>query len=224
MTQCYNCGDPVSKKDGTETREHIPAQNLFEGFGEEYKKNRIVVPSCKKCNGDSSLIDEEFRDVIGVISDRDELGGISKKAASAIITKKKQFDRLTLDETGSVIGVSFDKSKIHANHVKIFKGLYYHQYKKPITDEYKIVALIDPDDVSQACINYLMDNFEMKFSGHPDILSYTLQPFREDLINPTKADLIPEEKERLFVSIQKYSQAHAGLVMATCDYIPRNPL
>ncbi len=224
MANCYNCGKPVSKRDGTETREHIPAQNLFEGFGDEYKKNRIVVPACEKCNGESSIIDEEFRDLIGTISERKELGVISKKTASAIITKKKQFDRLTLDEKGGVIGVSFDKDKILANHVKIFKGLYYHQYKKPIGDNYKIAAFIDPDDQSQQCINYLMNNFEMKFSGHPDILSYILQPFREEVVNPTKKDLMPVLNERFFMSIQKYNQAHAALVLATSDFVPDQPV
>lgn len=53
MVYCYNCKSQISRKEGTETKEHIPAQNLFAGFGDAYKKNRIAVSSCLKCNGDS---------------------------------------------------------------------------------------------------------------------------------------------------------------------------
>lgn len=55
---CYNCGIELEDKDVT--REHIPARNLFEGYDEKYKVNRLTVPACLKCNGQYSPTDEEF--------------------------------------------------------------------------------------------------------------------------------------------------------------------
>jgi hypothetical protein len=191
MVYCYNCGNPISRKDGTETKEHIPAQNLFAGYSDEYKKNRIVVPSCLKCNGETTLVDEEFRNLIGTISNYAELQAISQNTAKAIVTLNRQFDRLRLDHKGSVKAVQFNKKLILDNHIKIFKGLFYHQYKRPIGKEYTIVAFIDPDDITGSSIQYLTNNFDWKHSGHPDIFAYILQPFREGINNSDKHDLAP---------------------------------
>jgi hypothetical protein len=215
MVYCYNCGIPISRKEGTETKEHIPAQNLFAGFGDEYKKNRIAVPSCHKCNGESTFLDEEFRNVIGTISNSESLQAISRNTAKAIITHNRQFDRLRFNATGNVVAVQFDKKLVLDNHIKVFKGLFYHQYKKPIGKEYTIVASIDPDDQTGSCIHYLQENFQWKHSGNPDIFSYILQPFREGINNPEKQALVPTTGEPFFVSIQKYNNSHAGLVLAT---------
>lgn len=76
------------------------------------------------------------------MSNHDELGVISASAAKSVMTIKEQFDRLHLDENGSVIGVDFDRSVPEGNYLKLFKGLFYHQYKHPIDKEYKIVALL----------------------------------------------------------------------------------
>lgn len=221
MAYCYNCGTVISRKEGTETKEHIPAQNLIVGFGDEYKKNRISVPSCLKCNGESTLVDEEFRNVIGTISNSESLQAISHNTAKAIITYNHQFDRLRFNATGNVVAVQFDKKLVLDNHIKVFKGLFYHQYKKPIGKEYTIIASIDSDDHTGACLQYLQENFEWKHSGHPDIFSYILQPFREDINNPGKKPLVPTASEPFFVSIQKYNNSHAGLVIATNREIKR---
>jgi len=39
MPICYNCGDEFPEENLT--REHIPAQNLFVGYADEYKVNRM---------------------------------------------------------------------------------------------------------------------------------------------------------------------------------------
>ncbi len=41
---CYNCGKELENKDVT--REHIPSRNLFEGYDEKFKVNRITVSVC----------------------------------------------------------------------------------------------------------------------------------------------------------------------------------
>jgi len=215
MIYCYNCGKAISKKDGTETREHIPAQNLFAGYGEEFKKNRIVVPACLKCNGNSTSVDEEFRNLIGIISNFDEHRTISSDAAKSIITYKKQFDHLRLDFAGGVRAVELNEKLILDNHVKIFKGLFYHQYKRPIPNEYRIVAMFEPTDFTGSAIQYLEENFKWKLSGHADVFEYILQPFREDLVNPTNKDIVPVENEPYYMGLLKYNKSHAALVLAT---------
>jgi len=62
---CYNCGKELEKKDVT--REHIPSKNLFEGYDEKFKVNRITVSACYECNNKYSPTDEQFRNMIGII-------------------------------------------------------------------------------------------------------------------------------------------------------------
>ncbi len=215
MNCCYNCGKPISKKDGTETREHIPAQNLFAGYSDEFKMNRIVVPACKVCNGGSSTVDEEFRNMIGIISNYGEQQTISANAAKSIITHKKQFYRIRLDSAGSVKSVEFNKKLLLDNHIKVFRGLFYHQYKRPVPSEYKVGASFDPTEFSGSCIRYLEENFKWKYSGHADVFDYILQPFRENLVNPDKNDIVPVEKEPFYFGLLRYNKSHAALVVET---------
>jgi hypothetical protein len=215
MIRCYNCGSLISRKYKTETKEHIPAQNLFEGFNEKYKINRIVVPSCLDCNNGSSIIDEEFRNLIGVASNYSYLNSISSNAAESMI-KNGQFNRILVDEFGNIKGVRFNKELINKNHIKVFKGLFFHKYKKPISNEYQIISTIDPTNDTGKVLNYLESNFKWKFSGHPDVFSYILQPFRENLSGQEiLEDLIPRNDENYFLSALKYNNTHAAIVYAS---------
>lgn len=215
MERCYNCGIEISKKEGTLTREHIPAQNLYAGYDEKYKNNRIVVPSCAACNNGSNKVDEEFRNLIGTISDEGQLDVISEKTAKSIVTRNKQYNRLTMDNLGHVRGVSFDKVMINDNHIKIFKGLFYHQYGIPLPDNYKVMATFDPTENTGSMVKYLQENFEWKASGHPDVFEYILQPFREGLVNPDKLDLVPVDQEPFYLGLLSYNKSHAAVVIAT---------
>lgn len=83
---CYNCRIPLLPADNK--REHIPAQNLYEGYSPEYKKNRIVVPCCFTCNNRFSKIDQEIRDFIGI--GKETMGSddiITQKAVRSIMRK-----------------------------------------------------------------------------------------------------------------------------------------
>ncbi|MCG8386478.1 MAG: hypothetical protein MJA30_13105 [Cytophagales bacterium] len=215
VVMCYNCGTEISKEAGTLTREHIPAQNLYAGYDDCYKNNRIVVPSCSTCNNGTNDIDEEFRNLIGTISENDQLNTISSKAARAIINRNKQFERLKFNSLGNIVGIQFKKDTINNNHKKIFKGLFYHQYGKPIPDNYKIVATFDPTDSTGSMVQYLTTNFEWRYSGHSDIFDYILQPFREGLANHDKSDLGPNEDENYYLGLLRYNKSHAAIVIAT---------
>ncbi|WKV12187.1 hypothetical protein [Marivirga harenae] len=205
----------MSRKDKSEIKEHIPAQNLFAGYSSEYKNNRIVVPSCKDCNNGTSDIDEEFRNFIGVMSNSEELDQISKNTTKSMITLKKEFERLTLDENGNIIGVKFNDRQIKDNHCKIFKGLYYHQYSQPLPQDYKVEATFDPTEYTQMCVHYLQGNFKWDHSGHPEVFKYIIQPFRENLNNPEKKNLQMSSEDSVIVGLLVYNVHHACIVLAS---------
>jgi len=212
---CYNCGIPIDDKDVT--REHIPARNLFEGYDEKYKVNRITVPACSKCNGQYSPTDEEFRNMIGVIAKNKANNKLTEKAVRSIIRKDTSLQRLEYNEFGKVSGVTFNEIPIENYHKKNFKGLFYFQYGKYLSDDYQLSVNIDENDwsdITLGIIGYLKELFNWKFSGHPDILKYIIQPFRLGITNPSKEDLKPAEKENMFVGILDYNNEHAALVFA----------
>lgn len=211
---CYNCLKELDKKDIT--REHIPAKNLFVGYDEKYKVNRITVPACYTCNNQYSPTDKEFRNMIGIIAKRKENKEITKKAVSSLLETQNQ-ERLNKNIFGSVSGIMFDKVSVEDYHKKNLKGLYYFQYGKPLSDNYTLFVNIDEDDYSHftlGVLGYLKDLFIWKQSGHPDILSYCIQPFRLGITNESKADLSLQDNEDFVVGCLKYNQEHAALIIA----------
>jgi len=210
---CYNCGVELDKE--TETREHIPAKNLFEGFDEKYKMNRITVAACQKCNGLYSPTDEEFRNMMGIISKKDEDKQITEKSVRSVLRKDKGHERLHFDELGMVSGVTFSQGTIEEFHIKNFKGLFMHEYGNVLPDAYQIIVNIDENDWSQRTrvILGFFELFEWKHSGHPDIFQYKLQPFRVGIKDHDKADLIPVEDEPMYGCLMKYNNQHVALVI-----------
>lgn len=76
--------------------------------------------------------------------------------------------------------------------------------------------------------SYLNEFFEWKCSGHPDIMDYIIQPFRENIDNPEKRDLEPVENENMFAGLLRYNREHAALVFAVrtnwlFDKVKSNP-
>jgi hypothetical protein len=214
---CYNCLKEIDKKDVT--REHIPAKNLFEGYDEKYKTNRITVPACAECNGKYSPTDEEFRNMIGIIiAKKKENNKITEKAVKSILRNKAAAnERLCIDDFGQVSGVVFNQTPIEDFHKKNFKGLYFYQYGKPLSKDYELFVNIDETDYSKftlGALGYLKDMFNWKFSGHSDILSYCIQPFRLNIKNLTKEDLPLQENENIVMGYLDYNQEHAALVIA----------
>lgn len=213
--QCYNCHKELENKETT--REHIPARNLFAGYDEKYKVNRITVSACAECNGKYSPTDEEFRNMIGIISKRLENKTITEKSVRSLQRKDPQQDRLYYNGFNKVSGVKFGENTIEDFHKKNFKGLFLYQYGKVLPDNYELLVHIDENDWStptQAIIGYLTVNFIRKVSGHSDIFHYVIQPFRDKLNNPQKGDLIPDENEPAFIGLLTYNETHTAMIIA----------
>ena len=214
IIRCYNCGKII---DNDKTREHIPARTLFEGYDEKYKVNRITVPACFDCNNKYSPTDEEFRNMIGIIAKRKENNRIADKSVKSISRKETGFNRLYFSPFGKVTGVEFCQQPIDEFHKKNFKGLFYYQYGYPLSDNYELLVNVDENDYSEftlAAIEYLKNLFEWKYSGHEDILSYCIQPFRPGINKTDKNDLELSNNENVITGAFIYNQEHAALVFA----------
>lgn len=227
---CYNCGKECNAKELT--REHIPAKNLFAGFESKYTENRITVSACLACNNQFSPTDEEFRNMLGVFSIRKENNEIRKKTISSIQRNLFKYSkRFVFDTFGKNTDIKFGQSTIEDYHKKNFRGLYYFQYGKILSDDYELFVNIDENDWSEHLLNligYLKDLFVFKYSGSKEVFEYIIQPVRSGLMYPSKQDLQPNENEKMFVGILKYCQEHAALVIAArkswLDELERNKL
>jgi hypothetical protein len=211
---CYNCSKKLDRI--SETKEHIPAKSLFEGYDESYKVNRITVSACKECNGKYSPTDEEFRNMMGIISEKTEDKKITEKSVSSVLRKDKQFERLCFNSFGKVSGVTFSQGTIEEFHIKNFKGLFMYEYGIVLPEKYTVVVNMNENDWSETMKGILgfFELFDWKFSGHPDIFQYKLQPLRIGIRNNDKSDLKPTDNEPFFVGLLYYKKQHVALVLA----------
>ncbi len=209
MKICYSCGKEFDNKEMN--KEHIPAKALFVGYPDDYKVNRITVPSCIKCNSDYSVDDEEFRNLIGIINSDISRDILSEKSAKSMIKIKNQVDRLVINQLGTIEGVEFEESAINNFHTKNFKGVFYKEYGYAIPETYKIVPFTEPTEQTKLLLHYLTDNFEWKVSGNRNVFGYIIQPSRE--VKNKKVDLKPASNDKIIACLD-YNLSHTALVVA----------
>lgn len=213
---CYNCGVPLTHE--TNHVEHIPQKSLYAGRGPEYKVNLKTVPACFNCNNkEFSAIDEEFRNLIGLITEKPGHDELIKSSVKSVNRGQAKQSRIVYDGD-EFKGILFKPNILKDSHTKNFKGVFYTQYGYPISNNYKISVDIigvnrNLDPHRQKLKSYLVKNFEWKFSGHPDIFSYIIQPFRE--VNKfDKQDIKIEHNERIFICVLRYNLSLEALVWA----------
>lgn len=178
---CYDCGCELNSSN--RTKEHVPAQNLYDGFGDEFKNQRITVPACSTCNGKYSKIDHEIRDLVAVKSDNtDELKELTSKGVRSIFRKKSWKERVHTDLNGSAKSVSFDYNQLCELHVKNFKALFYRKYGFPLPKEYKISIGTEGDELDskkleaiQSMHDYIRTDKEWEVFGNAEIFKYILK-------------------------------------------------
>ncbi|WP_294268863.1 hypothetical protein [uncultured Chryseobacterium sp.] len=178
--KCYNCGCELTTEN--RTREHIPAKNLFNGYSEEYKTNRIVVPACFICNNQYSQIDQEIRDVIGIINhDNEQQKEVTRQAVKSIMRKSNWVERIEFGQTvNKNISVTFNYSHLRELHLKNFKGIFYHEYKfnLPKNFELEIIAEGDEEFAKLVAIKNMIQKYletkNWNVSGHADVFKYKL--------------------------------------------------
>lgn len=177
---CYNCGIELTQEN--KTREHIPAKNLFNGYSDEYKLNRIVVPACFDCNNQYSLIDQEIRDVIGILNNDNELQKeVTRQAVKSIMRKSNWVSRVGINE-GELqnISVIFKYDDLRELHLKNFKGIFFYEYKFPIPSNFELEIIAEGDEVDSKFVEIkrmfqdYLTNKVWKVSGHEDVFKYRI--------------------------------------------------
>jgi ribosomal protein L30 len=207
---CIYCGRPLvsakqytninQKPDNLETKDHIPQKCLFDGYPDDYKKNRITVPACHKCNTNFSQNEQELRNYIGVINDNNEAQRKITESTVKDLFKSGNQERLVKNKNGQVKGVVFDIESLKPSHIKNFKGIFYKEFRKRLPDNYTITVLdvnnyavartVSDSNFVQPLLKYLDDNSDWKVSGHEDIFKYRIT-------------LVDYDDSRQFVNVNK---------------------
>jgi len=188
---CCLCGDEVIRKREArkfgkyppkgETTEHIPQKCLYDGYGDDYKLNRLTVVSCLECNQIYSGVENDLRDYIGIINDNNKKQQeLTKKGAESIDGEKNGENRIVKDEQGNVRGVIFDYNRIDKNHIKNFKGVYNKKFKSIVPKHYdiKVVYLPSDEEVVNLALKFLEENSTWEISGHDDIFRYKVVRYK----------------------------------------------
>lgn len=176
MDKCYNCG--IELIVDIQDREHIPAQNMFVGYSDEYKKDRITVPACRHCNQGYSKIDHEVRDAIGINNEKNEQQSVlTGKSVRSIMRKKDWKGRVLLTDRG-VEAVSFNYVAFEKYFAKDFKGVFYREFGYPLLKNYDINIPVASDRGYEVLKKHLLESDkEWKVSGHEDIFRYKIEPY-----------------------------------------------
>lgn len=193
MPTCYNCGNDFTEVNIT--REHIPAQNLFAGYGDEYKVNRIVVPACFECNNQYSQIDQEIRDAIGIMNNNDDKQTeLTRKSVKSIMRRKSWADRLFFDG-GKVMAVDFSYDDLKRLHIKNFKGIFFNKYGKPLPKDFEVEIIAEGDDendklmgIGKLFYDYVIRDNDFLVSGHEDMFMYNIRT-----MNPTDTEYVEDK-------------------------------
>lgn len=148
---CVYCGSRRKT-----TRDHIPPKSLF---AKPLPNNLITVPCCRKCNNSVSKDDEYFRSTIVLRRDAAEHPEAKKVAERVwrslqrpeakglnrlILNDVREFYRLNergVYEPAASFYVRFQRVERVA--ARIVRGLFWHEYRKRLSNEYIVSAFID---------------------------------------------------------------------------------
>ncbi|MES3017412.1 MAG: hypothetical protein V4721_06515 [Bacteroidota bacterium] len=145
-----NCIFCLEKAD---TKEHIPAKQLFKGIS---GKNLITVPSCKKCNSGFQKDEDFFRQfwVSFFIERSTEAKRLMENEVSRSIKRKpalgwqmfKQMKPVNrFSKTGEYLGkatliniTEFDRARINRVVDKVIRGLFFQEFKQTVPKNWSI--------------------------------------------------------------------------------------
>lgn len=220
---CYNCGTELTKENATV--EHVPAKNLYEGFSDEFKKNRITVPACNNCNNLYSKIDHQIRDALAVKNDDPEKKrDLMSKGVRSILRHSNWKDRTHIDINGNVIAVDFSYADLRQLHIKNFKALFFRKYGFPVPDNFIIEILADGDEdlvgTAQVFHDYIMLDRDWEVSGHPDIFKFILKDITPDKETDTIYESGDFDKLQTVAGLLVYHDDIGAIVVAgKKDYV-----
>lgn len=214
---CYNCGTEINKLN--RTKEHIPAQCLYEGFDDSYKLNRLTVPCCHQCNSEYSKIDQEIRDVLAFINAGEvQNSNLVKGGIRSIFSRANWKEKLFVCEEQKTASFEFSYNDLREIHTKNFKGLFLKKYQTILPGHFKIEIIADGDDdvekAAQHLYDYLTFDSQWKYSGHQDIFKYILKDIGFDSNKDSFLELGDLSKAVAVVGLLVYHNHVAAIVVA----------
>jgi len=200
------------------TKEHIPARTFFVGYPIEYKDQRKTVPACRTCNEEFAKIDDQLRDVIGILNNGDpNKAELTRKSVKKILTNKKELsDRITINQDS--IEVTFDKLILDTLHKKNFKGIYSLIKKSPLSDDFKLDVYSAGNDEKKLSLgaefrSEMERMRDWEKSGHEDVFKYKLCYF--DLTTDTLKPFEETTNDFIFlVAALEYNKEITAMVVA----------
>ncbi|KKU57755.1 MAG: hypothetical protein UX80_C0010G0016 [Candidatus Amesbacteria bacterium GW2011_GWA2_47_11b] len=147
MSVCVYCGKEA------DTREHIPARNLFSITA---NVPFITVPSCKTCNSGFQMDEEFFRNfLVSILYEQSQSATILLDNSVARSMRRKpalglkMFEQMSLvdyyDGFGNYHGKKTamhikpeDHARIYRVLDKYIRGLFYNHFKKPIPKDWSV--------------------------------------------------------------------------------------
>lgn len=188
--KCVYCGDLAT------TRDHIPPQNLFQ---KPYPP-LITVPACKPCNSEASVDDEYFRNVL-ILDHRLENHPETKRLIEAFKRSLQRPEALGLrtslvrnlrrvpliSSTGLYYGqgaaLKGDFNRISKVLTRIVKGLFFHQFQKPLPGDCSI-SVHSSQEINQdlEAINSVLKMvkaIETRVTVGNDVFSYSCVVFKD---------------------------------------------
>jgi|SRR5690606_15722847 len=220
MKKCYNCRIPLSELEkSNRTKEHIPAKAFFVGYPIKYKNQRKTVPACRICNEEYAKIDDELRDIIGILNNGEtHKSELTKKSVRKIISNKQTLnEKMHVEDDG--IFFSFSVNILDQLHKKNFKGIYHIIKNEPISDEYKLDVYSDGHDEKKLSLGFtFLENIEQlgnwEKSGHSDIFRFKMAYFDFDKDKLTEFNSY-SGNPLFLVSAMEYNKTIVSVVVAT---------
>ena len=136
--------------------DHVPPKSIFP---KPRPNDLITVPSCLRCNKGFEKDDEYFKMSLGMRADIEHAPGASALAQQVMRAwdrdEAKDFTafvhstlriRPILDnegrEVGRITGQEIDSQRIGLVVRRIAKGLYFHEYRKPLPSGYRVRGVL----------------------------------------------------------------------------------
>lgn len=143
---------------------------------------------------------------------------MADKAIRSVLDYRKMFNRIHYDPETDQVGLLTPINAIVEYQKKVFRGLFYYQYRLALPKECKMGVDLGINEKRKThtarMIKYYQGNFPVKHSGSPHVFRYILQPFRKGLNQAEKKDLILEVTDTQFVGIHVFNNCFTSVVYA----------
>lgn len=159
---------------GTEG-DHVPPRGFF-STSDRAGMSIIKVPCCPVCNRAQTNAEEQFRDVLAMVrgTASDEVYQRFLRSLTNLPPKRARIMQAVTRRRGRLV-YSTLKKNYRDMFVKVVKGLYFHEFGKPVPRDYWVDAWLEPRDAGQryrqtqgATVRQLAPSFRYVFVGGPD--------------------------------------------------------